>query len=145
MIYWRLLKSVLPFAFGLSAITLVMLVAPAAVAEPLPGSVPQQMQLNRERQQELREIQRPPPFPLATPSDAEQLTRERLNRKQQVDQQSLQEGQRRDLLFLNHRAHRNIDPEGRLRLEAIDQQRQFRLQQQHQLNRFRTQQGYPRS
>lgn len=134
--------SLLTVARKIPAIALLLFLAPPSGAEPLPGSVPQQMQLNRERQQELREIQRPPPFPLATPSDAEQLQRERLNRKQQIDQQSLQEGQRRDLLFLNHRAHRNTDPEGRLRLEAIDQQRRFRLQQQRQLNRFRSQQGY---
>ena len=132
------------FAYRTLGIASVILVVPSSGAEQLPGSVPQQMQLNRESQQELREIQRPPPFPLATPSDTEELEQQRLNRKQQVDQQSLQEAQHRDRLFLNHRAHRNSDPEGRLRLEAIDQQRQFRLQQQHQLNRFRTQQGYPR-
>jgi hypothetical protein len=126
----------------MSAIVALVLLAPRSGAEPLPGSLPQQMQLNRDAQQELREMQRPPPFPLATPTDADRLMRERLNRKQQIDQQALQEAQRRELMFLRRRAAQVEGPETRLRLEAIDQQRQFRLQQQRQLNRFRNQQGY---
>ena len=110
-------------------------------ADPLPGSTPQLLQLNRESQQQLREVQRPAPFPLGKPSGSGASDPKQLDRQQQIEQRSLQERQRRDLLLLQNRARRTEGPDAGQRLKAIDQQRQFRLQQQQQLNRFRTQRG----
>lgn len=124
----------------LSALIPVLLVM-RSVADPLPGSTSQLLQLNRESQQQLREVQRPPPFPLGKPARSGEPDPKQLDRQQQIEQRSLQERQRRDLLLLQNRARRTDGPDAAQRLKAIDQQRQFRLQQQQQLNRFRTQQG----
>jgi hypothetical protein len=124
----------------LSTLVPVMLVVQSG-ADPLPGATSQLLQLNRESQQQLREVQRPPPFPLGKPAGSGESDSKQLDRQQQIEQRSLQERQRRDLLWLRDRARRTEGPDAGQRLEAIHQQRQFRLQQQQQLNRFRIQKG----
>jgi hypothetical protein len=117
------------------------LVSPA-VADPPPANLEQLEQLNRANEAALREIQRPTGAPWAV---QEKTTGDKhLDRRQQVDQQRLQERQRRDLLILNHRARtrpsRGLPPS----LDGIDRQLRFRLEQQNQLNRFRLQRLSPR-
>jgi hypothetical protein len=93
----------------------------------------QQMQLDQASQQRLQDIQ-------AAPGGSEAGSRQR-DRQQQLEQQALQERQRREVLMLNQRAR--IAPARGLphRVQAIEQQQRFRRQQQNQLNRFSTQQG----
>ncbi|MGB5611552.1 MAG: hypothetical protein WBM67_02735 [Sedimenticolaceae bacterium] len=95
------------------------------------------MQLNRSSQQQLKTIQ-------DSPGRVDAAQREpgadQLDRQQVVEQQMLQERQRRELLMQNQRARTGADtglPPGP---QSIQQQ-QFRRQQQNQLNRFRIQQG----
>lgn len=95
------------------------------------------MQLNRSSQQQLKTIQ-------DSPGRVDAAQREpgadQLDRQQVVEQQMLQERQRRELLMQNQRARTGDDsglPQGGQAL----QQQQFRRQQQNQLNRFRIQQG----
>ena len=119
-----------------------------AFSEETVVNMPQLMQLNRASQQELRDIQsapRPSDEALSPSRPWRSGSRSRsLDRQQQVEQGTLQEGQRREVLMENQRAKTVPSTGFPRRLEAINQQRQYRLQQQNQLNRFRAQQGVRR-
>jgi hypothetical protein len=106
-------------------------------ADEAAAGMSQLMQLNRSSQQQLKTIQ-------DSPDRVDAAQREpgadQLDRQQVVEQQMLQERQRRELLMRNQRARTGEDsglPQGGQAL----QQQQFRRQQQNQLNRFRIQQG----
>ena len=104
------------------------------------AEIPQQLQLNRASQQELREIQAVP-GPPQPPISTERPWRKRsLDREQQLQQGTLQEHQRREVLMQKQRAKTTNRAPSRQRLDAIDRQQQHRSRQQQQLNRFRTQQ-----
>jgi len=118
----------------------LLLATSAGIGQPA-ADMSQLRQLNRAGEQELRNLQQPPGYPVPALSRDQQLMRQRLNVQQNTEQQMLQERQRRELLLLNHRAGMPVAPGWQLRLEAINRQRQFWLQQQNQMNRFRGQQG----
>jgi len=118
--------------FTLRTLCLGLLLSAPALSDEAVGEMLQLLQLNRASQQELGNIQEP----------AHQNPQvEQLNRRQNTEQQVLQESQRREVLMQKQRA--KVAPAtGRPhRLQAIDRQTQFRLQQRNQLNRFRIQQG----
>ena len=111
-----------------------------AICEDAVAEMPQLQQLNRASQQQLRDIQDASEQPGALKPLVKDPQLEQLNRKQNTEQQVLQEGQRREVLMQGQRAKVAPSPGRPYRLQAIDRQSQFRLQQQYQLNRFRTQQ-----
>lgn len=120
-----------------------LLSMPIYGGEPV-GEMPQQMQLNRASQQELRNIQTAPEAANPAPPASRpwwQPGPESRDRQQQSEQRTMQEGQRREVLLQNQRAKAVNEPSSTRRLDAIGRQRQFRHQQQNQLNRFRIQQG----
>jgi hypothetical protein len=102
----------------------------------------QLQQLNRTNEATLREMQRPtrPPWTIQQKSVYEKS----LDRRQQAEQQRLQERQLRELLLLNHRAQTSPRPGLPYSLEAIQMQLRFQQEQRNQLNRFRQQQLSPR-
>jgi len=101
----------------------------------------QLMQLNRASQQELRNIQGQPFGTGKAESGQQQSATRQLNRQQDLEQQALQERQRKDLLMQNARARTTKSPGLAPSLQAIQRQQQYRHQQRGQLNRFRVQQG----
>ena len=109
--------------------------ADGAVAE-----MPQQMQLNRASQQELREIQAVPGSPQPPISSEKPWRKRSLDREQQLQQRSLQENQRREVLMQKQGAKTTNRAPSRQRLDAIGRQQNHRTQQQQQLNRFRARQ-----
>jgi len=127
----------------LSIALLCLAICVPAVAEETVVNMPQQMQLNRASQQELREIQSAPGpgEPVLPPSRPWRSGSDSLDRRQQAAQGALQESQRREVLMDKQRAKTAPGNGYPRRLDAINQKRQFRLQQQNQLNRFRVQQG----
>lgn len=129
------MRSSLP-AFLISTV----LTLPVHAVEPVDG-MPQLMELNRASQQELQRIQQPPVDPQTGQASAVDPATERLYRQQRLDQQWLQENQRRDLLLRNQRARVTGVPESRRRLDAINQQRQYQREQQNQLDWFRNRAG----
>lgn len=119
--------------------TLAILIGPAltvsALAGPPPGSLGQLQQLNRESEATLGSIQRPSVLP---PTVKHQANRQKsLDRWQRAELQRLQEGQRRELLLLNHRARTRNIPGPPPSLQGINKRSRFQRQQQYQLNRFR--------
>lgn len=123
--------------FMIALVWVVLLPGTPAHADEAAARMSQLMQLNRSSQQQLKVIQ-----DSAGRVDAAQQEAgtDQLDRQQVVEQQMLQERQRRELLMKSQRVRTEGDsglPQGG---QAIQQQR-FRNQQQNQLNRFRTQQG----
>lgn len=116
-----------------------LLIAPPSLAEPI-GDMSQLMQLNQSSQEALWWMQAPRRQVPGDQSLDQRHAHERLYRQQQMEQQLLQEGQRRELLLRNERARITGVPDSRQRLDAIHRQRQFQQQQWHQLNGFR---GHP--
>jgi hypothetical protein len=116
-----------------------LLSAPAVKADPPIASLPQHMQLNRENQQRLRDIQESSAMEEEVLEPVPYSMQRQRDRQQQIEQRLLQEGQRRELLLLNRRARTAVPPHRPSRLDGIGRQRQFQLEQQHQLNRFRIQ------
>lgn len=116
--------------------------ASSALADPPPGNMAQLQQLNRTNEATLREMQRPtrPPWTIQQKSVYEKS----LDRRQQAEQQRLQERQRRELLLLNQRAQTSPTPGLPYSREAIQMQLRFQQEQRNQLNRFRQQQLSPR-
>jgi hypothetical protein len=120
------------------------LLSATALAQPPIAEMPKQMQLDRASRHQLQDLQGPPANPPVAPATGEARVREQLNRRQQVEQQMLQERQRREILMRRQRSGISPDPAWRQRLDAINRHRQFQRQQQQQLNRFRIEQGLPR-
>lgn len=119
---------------AISALATLLALAPCG-AEPVPG-LSQQMQLDRTSEQELWWLQRPPGGQPTAPSLDQRHTEERVHRRQRLEQELLQEQQRRQLLWQDQRSRVWNVPPWQQRLNTIRQQRQFQLEQRRQLNRF---------
>ena len=128
---------------NLSLACLWLLLCSPAFADETVADMPQLMQLNRASQQELRNIQSAPApaDPALAPKRPWRSEPRSLDRQQQLEQGTLQENQRRELLMRNQRAKAAPGTGYPRRLDAIDRQSQFRMQQQNQLQRFRAQRG----
>lgn len=120
---------------------LLLLTPPLAADQPAAQPAADQLrlqQLNREHQQQLEQLQRPPGPGYPPPLD-DRTARDRLNYQQQTEQRRLQDAQQRQQSGLQHRS--KVAPATpRNPVPGLIQQQQFRQQQQQQLQQFRLQQ-----